>query len=314
MTTEFDLIRNVKSKYGLGRIGDDCAVLPLDGATDMVVTADMLVENVDFRLEWATPEMLGHKSLAVSLSDVAAMGAEPVWAMLSIGVPAGLWKTGFVESFYEGWMALARRHNVELVGGDVSRTPEHIVIDSIAGGRVAKGNAILRSGAQPGNGIFVTGSIGGAAGALKMLLEGGDLDNIPEKLLQRQREPSPQLILAKTLQIKNLISSMIDISDGLSSDLDHLCEASGVGARIDARRLPIDVDLAACFSAAECIDLALNGGEDFELLFTSTEKRSSELELLPVTRIGEITANIGVIELVDGDSTRILEPRGYRHF
>ncbi len=139
MRSEFDFIQNIKNKYGLGKIGDDCAVLPKDDKTDMVVTADMLVEEIDFRLDWTTPEFLGHKALAVSLSDIAAMGAAPDWAMLSIGVPPELWENDFLDRFYAGWHKLAAEHSVELVGGDISRVPDKFVIDSVVGGSSAEG-------------------------------------------------------------------------------------------------------------------------------------------------------------------------------
>ena len=160
--SEFDFIQNIKNKFLLGRVGDDCAVLPKNDKTDLLVTADMLVEEIDFRLAWTTPGLLGHKALAVSLSDIAAMGGQPVWAMISIGVPEKLWKTDFLDRFYDGWFALARQFNVELVGGDVSRTPDKVTIDSIVGGEVEKGRAVLRSSANPGDAIFVTGTLGGA--------------------------------------------------------------------------------------------------------------------------------------------------------
>src|SRR5215203_2218629 len=119
MRSEFQFIRNIKGKYGLGRIGDDCAVVPKDPRTDLVVTADLLVEDVDFRLDWTSPESIGHKALAVSLSDIAAMGATPKWALLSIGIPECIWHGNFVDKFYDGWFRLSRRHKVELIGGDV---------------------------------------------------------------------------------------------------------------------------------------------------------------------------------------------------
>ena len=172
MKTEFEFIETLRRKRNLPKIGDDCAVLPKDSKTDLVITTDLLVEDIDFKLEWSKPESIGHKALAVSLSDVAAMGAKPVWSMISIGVPEAIWKTDFVDRFYDGYLRLASRFDVELVGGDVSRTPDKIVIDSIVAGEVKKGRAILRSGAKVGDSIYVTGSLGGAAAGLKLLESG----------------------------------------------------------------------------------------------------------------------------------------------
>src|SRR5688572_5961364 len=135
---EFDFINNIKKKYSLGLIGDDCAVLPKDGENDLLVTSDMLVEGIDFRLDWTNARMLGHKALAVSLSDIAAMGARAAWALLSIGVPADLWSGPFLDEFYAGWHELAQIHSVEMAGGDVSKSPRGLVIDSTVGGVVAK--------------------------------------------------------------------------------------------------------------------------------------------------------------------------------
>src|SRR5436190_24200206 len=122
--SEFEFIDRLRSKYDISRVGDDCAVLPKDADTDLLLTADLLVEDIDFRLSWTTPEFLGHKALAASLSDIAAMGGKPVWAMVSLGIPQALWKKGFPDAFYEGWHALAKRVHVELVGGDISRTQD----------------------------------------------------------------------------------------------------------------------------------------------------------------------------------------------
>jgi thiamine-monophosphate kinase len=314
MPTEFEFIQNLKQKYGLRHVGDDCAVLPKDASTDQVVTADMLVENVDFRLEWTTPEALGHKALAVSLSDIAAMGAEPKWAMVSIAAPERLWSTGFVERFYEGWFGLAREYGVELVGGDVSGTPDGLVIDSIVGGEVPRGKAVLRSGAGPGDSIYVIGSLGGSAGGLALLERGVGVTSENAKIIEKQLKPQPQVELGKLLQELQIATSLIDISDGLSSDLAHICEASDVGARIYAERLPVNKELRTFFADNEAFLMALNGGEDFELIFTSREKNISLPENVQITRIGEVIANVEIIELIDGEKSVILEPKGYRHF
>ncbi|MBX3266324.1 MAG: thiamine-phosphate kinase, partial [Acidobacteria bacterium] len=298
MRSEFDFIHHIKKSYGLGRIGDDCAVLPKSDEADLLITADMLVEDVDFRLEWTTPECLGHKALAVSLSDIAAMAGRPTFAMLSLGVPGSLWGGDFLDRFYEGWHGLAKEFGVELVGGDVSRVPEKFVIDSIVLGEVSRGKAILRSGAMPGDKIYVTGSLGGAAGGLKLLESGTrhekNQGRFVRELIERQLRPLPRLDVSGHLPA----SAMIDVSDGLSSDLAHICEASGVGAVIYAEQVPIDVRLDSIFSSPdEKLHLALDGGEDFELLFTMDPKKNLPAEFTDLTCIGEITANVGKIEL-----------------
>lgn len=319
LSSEFEVLEKLRRKFSLEKIGDDCAVLPKDSETDLVITADMLVEDVDFRLAWADPESIGHKALAVSLSDIAAMGASPTWAMLSIAVPERLWDPKFIEKFYTGWHKLAKKYKVELVGGDISRSPDSLVIDSIVAGDVPKGTAILRSGAKPGDGIFVTGELGGAAAGLKILDEWGwynpDLPREKLKLIEKQLKPTPEVSIGKLLQRNALATAMIDISDGLSSDLHHLCRSSGVGAKIYARKLPVDGNLKTVVkSPADHLELALNGGEDFELLFTAGKKYFSLLEKTLFFRIGEITPNVGTIELTVRGETRVLLPQGYRHF
>ena len=318
MVTEFQFIENIKSRYSLEKIGDDCAVLRKDAYTDLLLTADMLVEDIDFRLDWTTPEFLGHKALAVSLSDIAAMGGGPKWAMLSIGIPLNLWDTDLLDRFYEGWFSVARHFGVELVGGDVSKTLDKLVIDSIIGGEIEKGKAILRSGAKPGDAIYVTGSLGGAIGGLKLLETGVKFDcALPEttrNLLLQQLQPQPQVDISKLLYKLHIVHSMIDMSDGLSSDITHLCAASSRGARINAELLPVDTSLLDHFPANACLEMALNGGEDFQLLFTADEKKVFEASIDGITRIGEITANVGIIELIRYGKTEILEPKGFSHF
>ncbi len=314
MRSEFDFINNLKHKYALDRVGDDCAVLPQTETTELVITADMLVEGIDFRLDWTTPGFLGHKALAVSLSDIAAMGASPDWAMLSIGVPPGLWTDDFLDRFYAGWHGLATEYGVELVGGDVSRTPDQLVIDSIVGGSVPRGGAVFRSGAKPGDEIYVTGSLGGAAAGLQLLQGGARIeaanDDVIRALLLRQLRPNPQLDAGTLVRTKAIATAMIDVSDGLSSDLQHLIDASGVGARIFAEAIPLQKPNPS--SAA--LENALNGGEDFELLFTVDPKKISVDQLSDFHRIGEVAATAGIIELIVDGEVQILEPKGYRHF
>jgi thiamine-monophosphate kinase len=319
MKSEFEFINDLKSRFSLDKVGDDCAVLPKDGKTDLLVTADLLVEEIDFRLEWTTPEFLGHKALAVSLSDIAAMGGTPKWALLSIGVPENLWKTDFLDQFYAGWHKLARKYKVELVGGDVSRSPDKLIIDSIVGGEIPRGRALFRSGAKPGDSIFVTGYIGGAAAGLALLENGQRFDDkisAPVRhLLFRQLQPLPQIMTGKLLSQYKLPTAMIDLSDGLSSDLSHLAVASNAGARIHAERIPIDPAIGGALEpSSKSMQFALNGGEDFELLLTVAKDRYSVAADMGFHEIGEVTATTGVVELITNGITEILQPKGYDHF
>ncbi len=316
MRTEFEFIRNIKEQYGLNRVGDDCAVLPKNSKTDLLITADLLVEDIDFRLKWTKAEILGHKSLAVSLSDIAAMGGTPKWAMLSIAVPESVWKDRFMDNFYAGWFRLAKQYGVELVGGDVSRATDKLVVDSIVAGEVTKGRAVLRSGAKPGDSIFVTGALGGAAGGLELLESGLRAANAGKKkarLFERQLRPNARVETGVYLSKRNRANAMIDISDGFAADLYHLCEASRVGAEIEIDKIPIDENLDGTDCAAK-LKFALGGGEDFELLFTSERKNFLSSKLPPITRVGVVTENVGTLEVIDGERRSILPPFGYRHF
>ena len=289
-------------------IGDDAAIIARPDAGETVITADLLVEEIDFRRNWMPPRLLGHKALAVSLSDIAAMGATPRYAMVSLGVPEDVWRTDFVDEFYEGWFALAARYGVALIGGDTSRTPAHIVVDSIVIGETAPGQkAVTRSGARPGDLIYVTGKLGGAAAGLELMEQGARFDeanpNTPaQQFIRRQLAPEPRVKAGRYLQQNNLATAMMDLSDGLSTDLARLCAASGVGAVIEADKLPLD----------STPHHALNGGEDFELLFAS----ASELkpDKIDVTRIGAITARPGVWLRDKDGQEKALEPGGFTHF
>jgi len=318
MPTEFGQIENLRNRFNLSKIGDDCAVLPKDFEKDLLISADLLVEDIDFRLKWATPFQIGYKALAVSLSDIAAMGGTPQYAMLSIGIPKHLWESSFVDEFYKGWFNLAEIHHIELIGGDTSKTPEKVVIDSIILGEVDHGKAILRSGAKAGDSIYVSGSLGGAAAGLDILENQKAKKSLKDwelKLTHKQLKPSPSLETGKLLQLHRIATSLIDISDGLSSDLNHLCKESQVGAKINAAKIPIDENLKFYSDQPEkSLDLALNGGEDFELLFTVNSKNISNKILEKFHLIGEITQAPEKIELITHGKASILESKGYSHF
>jgi thiamine-monophosphate kinase len=311
-------------------IGDDAAVIRSDKGKDTLITADLLVEEVDFRRDTTTPEMLGHKALAVSLSDIAAMGARARWALVSIGLPPDIWESGFAEELYDGYLKLADQYGVELVGGDVSRTPEKVVLDSILIGECDSGRAILRHGAAPGDEIFVTGFLGDAAAGLRLIERGARVHNengpqrleehSVDRLLLRQLRPDPRVGWGLLLGEQQLASAMIDISDGLSSDLNHLCKESGVGAVIDAARIPIDeVVTEICGRRAlDPLMLALHGGEDFELLFTvkpeNVGKLPKRVDGVPVTCIGSIKKASAGVKISEGARVWNLEPGGWEHF
>ena len=343
---EFEFINRIRKMAqdrgaapGLVRgIGDDAAVLKSFAGSDLVVSTDLLVEDVDFQRHTTQPDLLGHKALAVSLSDIAAMGARPRWALLSVGVPEGIWNSGFMDDFYSGFFQLAKRYDVALVGGDVSRTGNKIVIDSILLGESAKAGAVFRSGAQPGDQIFVTGFLGDAAAGLRLIERGARLhqrtttgpsssDSDVERdnhrldyLLLRQLQPEPRVGWGLLLGEQQLATAMIDISDGLSSDLNHLCTESEVGAVIDAAAIPIN-PLVTELTGRRALDplmLALHGGEDFELLFTveptNVNKLARRVDGVPVTRIGEIAAASDGVRVLEGSRTWTLEPGGWQHF
>jgi thiamine-monophosphate kinase len=320
MSSEFEFIEHLSEIFHLGKIGDDCAIIEKDENTELVITTDLLVEDIDFCLKWSTPQQVGHKALAVSISDVAAMGARPLYALTSIAVPENLWKTDFTEEFYNGFMSLAAKFSIELIGGDISRSNHGFSVNSILLGEIEKGHAIFRSGAQVGDLIYVTGFLGDAAAGLKLLQ--GDLDSKCESeskiLISRHLKPEPQLAIGVTLAKNRLATAMIDISDGLSSEIWHICRSSRVGARIIADNIPLSKELQAIIQdERERLSLALNGGEDFQLLFTVSPQKVAEMELLlcdqQITLIGEITDN-KTVEIVFDDRVENLYPRGFQHF
>jgi thiamine-monophosphate kinase len=308
-------------------IGDDAAVIGQRDGFCSVVTADLLVEEIDFRLATTTPRLLGQKALAVSLSDIAAMGARPRWSLLSIGVPDGIWHSRFPDEFYEGFFALADRWDVQLIGGDVSRTPEKVLIDSIVIGEVERGHAVPRSGARPGDHIFVTGDLGASALGLRLLERDmnrwaaqRDDQRAVERAIRRHRRPEPRIPWGRMLGEEDLATAMIDLSDGLSSDLAHLCHESHVGAEIVAGRIPIDPLIANLCEelSIDPLEAALSGGEDFELLFTidprDLPRLPKRLGGVPATYIGDVRNRLDGIAIRQGRSLRPLKARGFMHF
>jgi thiamine-monophosphate kinase len=332
---EFERIKQIRalaekrnaSASGLVRgIGDDAAVIKLLAGTDLVISTDLLVQDIDFRIDTTRPDLLGHKALAVSLSDLAAMGSRPRWALLSIGVPEDIWTSSFLDQFYEGFFNLADRYGVRLIGGDLSRTPEKIVIDSIVLGECQINRELFRTGAKPGDQIYVTGFLGDAAAGLRLIERSVKLHgergsgHTVDNLLLRQLQPEPRVGWGLLLGEKRLATAMIDISDGLSSDLHHICDESGVGATIEASRLPIDEVVSELCGrrALDPLMLALHGGEDYELLFTVSPDKVSQLpsrvDGVAITRIGEIRAALEGVRISEGSRVWKLPAGGWEHF
>lgn len=288
---ELALIEAIRSQAERSRtgalrvgIGDDCAVLRPRSGYEVCVTTDFSLEGRHFRREWHPPQSVGHRCLARGLSDLAAMGAEPLAVFLSLAVP-GQTPAAWVAAFLDGLLALARRHGVPLAGGDTAESPDGIAADIIALGQVPAGTARTRSGARPGDGLYVTGALGGAAAELQALAQR------PAKFRRLTPAAHPHLYPEPRLEtgqrLLRIATAMIDISDGLSTDLTHLCRASGVAAEIDQTTLPLH-PLAQ--KQRDALRLALHGGEDYELLFTAAAKARVPRAIggVAITRIGTI--------------------------
>jgi thiamine-monophosphate kinase len=288
-------------------IGDDCAVLSLATKSELLVTTDLCIENVHFRRKWHPPRCIGHRCLTRGLSDIAAMGGDPLACFLSLGIPADLpqrWVTDFLQGLHQ----LARRFKVQLAGGDTSSARD-ITADIIVTGLVPAGEAVLRSRARPGDRIFVTGELGGSAAVLKQLYSG---KKVTATSSNRHFYPEPRLEVGRWLRTHRVATAMIDLSDGLSVDLAHICDESHVAATVNADAIPI----------ANNADqhLALHGGEDYELLFTASKfaKVPARIAGVRINEIGAIHARKGALSqirlLEPSGKVQPLKPLGWQHF
>jgi thiamine-monophosphate kinase len=298
-------------------IGDDCAVLRLrpgheSRGPEVLVTTDFTLEGIHFRRDWHPPESVGHRCLARGLSDIAAMGGEPVAAFLSIALPRNL-PQAWVGRFVRSLISLGERFGVTLAGGDTAESPNGILADIIVVGTAPKGKAVLRSGAKPGDRIFVSGELGGSAAAV-LQMRARPKKKLNPRDYPRHFYPEPRVELGRILREKGLASAMIDTSDGLSTDLAHLCEESGVGAELESALIP---RASVGKPAREVdLDLALHGGEDYELLFTARpgKRVPKQIAGVALTHIGVITRpRIILLRNLKGVAYQ-LEPRGWEHF
>jgi thiamine-monophosphate kinase len=293
-------------------IGDDAALLRVPAGEDLVLTTDALIEGVHF-LPGAPARSLGHRALAVNLSDIAAMGADPSWALLSLNLPAA--EESWLEAFAAGFGALARAHGVSLVGGNISRGPLSITV--LQAGLLPSGQALRRDGARAGDTLYVSGQVGDAAAGLKLLR--GERQAAPEVadyLRQRFEYPQPRVQLGSAL--RGLASACIDVSDGLYVDAQRLLRASGCGASIELERLPLSPALRQLMGDAAW-QQALDGGEDYELCFCAPPANATAIAAAAartataVTRIGSVEAG-DAIALKLNNAVMQFSPLGFDHF
>ena len=291
-------------------IGDDCAVLQIPAGHQMLVTTDFSLEGVHFRREWHPAEVVGHRCLTRGFSDIAAMGGNPIAAFLSLALPKSL-PQSWVDQFLKGLLKLADKFNVSLAGGDTAQSTGGILADIVVVGSVPKGKAVRRAGARAGDRIYVTGSLGGSAATLKLLFSGRKLRPTD---FPRHFHPTPRIDVGQYLRRKGLASAMIDLSDGLSTDLAHICDESGVGAEIHAPAIP----RASIGKPAREVELqsALNGGDDYELLFTArpAKRVPTRIADLPITHIGHITRAKHIVLVNEDGVGSELRPKGWEHF
>jgi thiamine-monophosphate kinase len=319
-------------------IGDDCAVLRRISGKEILLSTDLLLEGIHFRLDWTSAFLLGYKALAVNVSDIAAMGGRPLMYLVSLALPSEYSSPAFVDELYRGMEQAGREYRIALAGGDLSRSASGVVISITIVGIATVSRAALRSGARPGDQICVCGPLGLSAIGLELLTAGNKapLKQIQKELIRgettaartvsewRKRcilahlAPKSPLLQAMQLSRGRLVSAMMDISDGLSIDLQRLCEASGVGAVVFPSQLPIcPVPILEEKRQEEC---ALHGGEDYALLFTVPPRKMAPLNRLiernrhmPIARIGEITQQPGIC-LQEGSARTPLQALGYDHF
>lgn len=317
---EFGLIRRIRRRVGPGcgvvrGIGDDCAVtLPAPGSA-ILSTVDLLTEGVHFDRSFHPPRLLGRKSLSVNVSDVAACGGTPRHALLALAIPPGT-DTRWVDGFMDGFLAVAREEGVTLTGGDTCGSKGGVTISVTLMGEREPAGVVGRHGAREGDLIVVSGTLGDSATGLELLRQGER--DLSHPCIRRHLDPTPRSRLGRLLADRGLATAMIDVSDGLLADLEHILEESGGGAVVQVEAIPLSDPVRRVSS--DPLDAALSGGEDYELLFTIPSGRKGKLEGvsresgIPLTVIGRVTGGQG-ITLREGDRPLTMAPsRGYDHF
>ena len=291
-------------------IGDDAAVLRIPAGHEVLVTTDFSLEGVHFRREWHPPEVVGWRCLTRGLSDVAAMGGEPLAAFLSLALPRKL-PQRWVDRFMDGLLSLASKFKVSLAGGDTAQSPDGILADIMVVGSVPRGKTVTRSGAKPGDSVYVSGELGGGSAALEEFYAGR---KARPRDFPRHFHPLPRIAIGRFLRAKGLASAMIDLSDGLSTDLAHICEESSVGAELLSEAIP-RATIGRQGTAVKPRH-ALHGGDDYELLFTVPKGKRVPARIagVPVTLIGHIQRGAGIVLRNASGVGLDLKPQGWEHF
>ena len=313
---EFGFIDYIKTNFPAPKdaigIGDDCAVMP-SGNGELLFSTDLLMEGVHFLRDESSAEDIGWKAAAVNLSDIAAMGGTPVATFLSIALPKDA-QGDWAERFIEGYAQISRLYDVPLLGGDTTSSLRDIAVNVGILGRCPSGKRAMRSGAKPGDTIYVTGHLGDSAGGLQAILKGIDRNDMVQTLIARHKRPVPRVNEGRALMDSGKVGAMMDISDGIASDLRHIMKASGVGAVVRLDRLPCSRQLLdVCKEHGwDIYELATSGGEDFELLLTGPEGLENELDI-PLYPIGHITSGSELKWTIDNEEAD-QEFIGYKHF
>ncbi len=325
---EFGLIERFSGQFlkglkpGVVGIGDDAAVIPQDEINSLLVTTDMLIEDTHFLRSAIPPADLGHKALAVNLSDIAGMGGKPAHVFLSLGLPPDL-DVAWVDQFFAGLRALADQHGVRLLGGDTTKSLAGIVVNITALGMIANRNIKLRSAARPGDVVCVTGNLGDSGAGLRLLLEKKKRDNDAETLIGRHHRPAPHVDEGRWLGVKADVHAMMDVSDGIDSDLKRIIEKSGCGMDIDLGRLSLSEELKRVCQMHkwDTSELAVAGGEDYCLLLTVSPSAFAGLAAefsktfhRPLTAIGEVTAHVGSLRWLAQGQPQSFGNGGWDHF
>lgn len=314
--------KSLLTKNVLG-IGDDCAVLPMNDTDDLLVTTDMLMEDVHFLRDKITPWQLGYKSVAVNLSDVAAMGGTPLGTFLSIAIPPGI-DVEYLDEFMNGYRAISDKYATPLCGGDTTKSVKHLAVNVAVIATCPKGQAKLRCSARTGDLVCVTGFVGDSAGGLHTILHHVEPSSADvDYLLQRHCTPEPRVHEGMALLGFSGVHAMMDISDGIASDLVHILKASGKSARIELQQLPLSEPLRRVCRQYNwrAEHLAVGGGEDYELLFTVAPEQLPEIQKQFKTKFNTSVSVIGAIEdgtpeirwYKNGQKT-IFSETGFNHF